>query len=93
MRNSMSPRTLSLLAGFLVMASTIPDFADALMNPEVARPSKIARDSVACIGNLLWVRFGYATKVIAIKVFCSLAALMLGVLVLRQLWTLLPTTF
>lgn len=76
---------LSLFGGAFVAASSLPALIDALREPRVEHLLQILRNTLAALGNLLWLIFGLAKGEIAIIVFCGFNATLLPILVAVQL--------
>ena len=76
---------IGITAGFLVMASNLPDAYGSLVSLDISPIHKVVRDAVAAIGNGLWFWFGILNRQWPIIIFCSLASVMLITLVAMQL--------
>ncbi len=81
----LSTSLIGFLAGLVVALSNLPDFIGSLKKPTIAPLYRVARDSLACAGNLLWVLYGIKVGAVPIVVFCTLASVMLLTLVSVQL--------
>lgn len=77
---------LGLLAGSIVTLSNAPDIIGSFIKPQRAPNTKVLRDGLACVGNLIWIRVGLLSDVAPIAIFCGLSALMLFALVVMQVW-------